>query len=117
MNNYDTEVKNKNKINHPFNACLLFTKKQATDANWTFYTPDPSRGFSDISADVFCYVLSIVSQTYNIINKRTADIMVYYCILLNNAMPMVKCTEKEGSGLLGGEMPSALTAGKRVPLS
>ena len=52
---------------------------------------------------------------YNIINKRTADIMVYYCILLNNAM--VKCTEKEGSGLLGGGMPSALTAGKRVPLS
>ena len=39
----------------------------------------------------------------------------YYCILLNNAM--VKCTEKEGSGLLGGGMPSALTAGKRVPLS
>ena len=41
--------------------------------------------------------------------------MVYYCILLNNAM--VKCTEKEGSGLLGGGMPSALTVGKRVPLS
>ena len=37
---------------------------------------------------------------YNIINKRTVDIMVYYCILLNNAM--VKCTEKEGSGMLGG---------------
>ena len=52
---------------------------------------------------------------YNIINKRTADIMVYYCILLNNAM--VKCTEKEGSGLLGGGMRSALPAGKRIPLS
>ena len=52
---------------------------------------------------------------YNIINKRTADIMVYYCILLNNAM--VKCTQKEGSGLLGGGMPSALMAGKRLPLS
>ena len=26
---------------------------------------------------------------------------------------MVKSTEKEGSGLLGGGMPSALTAGKR----
>ena len=44
--------------------------------------------------------------------------MVYYCILLNNAL--VKCTEKEGSGLLGGGMPSARTAGLkrgRVPLS
>ena len=30
---------------------------------------------------------------------------------------MVKCTEKEGIGLLGGGMPSALTAGKHVPLS
>ena len=27
---------------------------------------------------------------------------------------MVKSTEKEGSGLLGGGMPSAPTAGKRV---
>ena len=41
--------------------------------------------------------------------------MVYSCILLNHAM--VKSTEKEGSGLLGGGMPSALTAGKRIPLS
>ena len=65
--------------------------------------------------DGYCYVLSIVSLTYNIINKRTVDIMVYYCILLNNAM--VKCTEKEGSGLLGGGMSSALTAGKCIPLS
>ena len=52
---------------------------------------------------------------YNIINKRTVDIMFYYCILLNNAM--VKSTEKEGSGLLGVRMLSALPAGKRVPLS
>ena len=41
--------------------------------------------------------------------------MVYYRIQLNNAM--VKGTEKEGSGLLGGGMSSALTVGKRVPLS
>ncbi len=30
---------------------------------------------------------------------------------------MVKGTEKEGSGLLWVGMPSALTAGKRVPFS
>jgi len=30
---------------------------------------------------------------------------------------MVECTEKEGSGLLRGGIPSALTAVKRVPLS
>ena len=36
--------------------------------------------------------------------------MVYYCILLNNAM--VKCTEKEGSGLHGGGMPSAPHGGE-----
>ena len=51
-----------------------------------------------------------------IISRRTADIMfLIYCILLNNAM--VKSTEKDGSGLLGDGMPSALTAGKHVPLS
>ena len=35
--------------------------------------------------------------------------------LLNNAM--VKSTEREGSGLFGGGMPSVLTEGKHVPLS
>ena len=30
---------------------------------------------------------------------------------------MVKSTEREGSGLFGGGMPSVLTEGKHVPLS
>ena len=48
----------------------------------------------------------------NAMVKELRTSCFYYCILLNNAM--VKCTEKEGSGLLGGGMPSALTTGKRT---
>ena len=50
---------------------------------------------------------AIVSQTYSI-SRRTADIVFSLLyILLNNAM--VRSTEKEGSGLLGGvecQLPS-----------
>ena len=55
---------------------------------------------------------------YNIMNRRTVDIMfsqLYSTNLLSNAM--VRSTEMEGSGLLGGGMPSALMVGKHVPLS
>ena len=69
---------------------------------------------SHISSPLLCSFYFQLDVQHN--NKRTADIMVYYCILLNDNA-MVKCTEKEGSGLLGGGMPSALTAGKRLPLS
>ena len=69
---------------------------------------------SHISSPLLCSFYTVTELDVQH-NKRTADIMVYCCILLNNAM--VKCTEKEGSGLLGGGMPSARTAGKRVPLS
>ena len=67
---------------------------------------------SHISSPLLCSFYCQLDVQHN---KRIADIMVYYCILLNNAL--VKCTEKEGSGILGGGMPSARTAGKRVPLS
>ena len=54
---------------------------------------------------------AIVSYPYNIIKiKELQTSCFYYCILLNNAM--VKCTEKEGSNLLGVGMPSALTGGE-----
>ena len=55
---------------------------------------------------------------YNIMNRRTVDIMfsqLYSTNLLSNVM--VRSTEMEGSGLLGGGMPNALMVGKHILLS
>ena len=70
---------------------------------WTFLAY-----VSDMCTVMF---FAIVSQTYNIINRRTAYIMFSLLYSLNNVM--VKSTEKEGSGLLGVECQVPSRRGNR----